>query len=115
MSAGKPEPLRDDRWNGAGERPNALARRIAGMAETVQRNPAHLGVLSTGEALAVALVLDRADLLPPSYTTLEAVQRVVGGAWSLATMLEAQHIVRAHGELESDAVARAHRIGDRPG
>jgi hypothetical protein len=67
-----------------------LQLRIARMVEAVEKDESHIGVLSTGEALTVALVLDRQDLFPhqkmlsgmpiPGYTMLEAMDRV-GQEW----------------------------------
>ena len=72
-----------------------LAARIARMVAAVQADEAHIGVLSTGEAIAVALVLDRQDLFPharmvngeqvPGYTMLEAVDRL-GDEWLRAAI-----------------------------
>jgi hypothetical protein len=46
-----------------------------------------IGVLSMGERIAVALVLDRPDLLPETYgTILEAVDRL-GADWLTAAIL----------------------------
>jgi hypothetical protein len=56
------------------------AERILAMVEHVRANEASIGVLSTGEQLAVALVLDRRDLLIDGYTMLEAANRL-GPDW----------------------------------
>lgn len=40
-----------------------ISERIAGLARQVQADPTNIGVLSTGEACAVALLLNRLDLL----------------------------------------------------
>ena len=64
------------------------AARIARMVEAVERDEAHFAVLSTGEKLAVALVLDRHDLMQSErfrYTMLEAVDRL-GEAWFAAAL-----------------------------
>lgn len=56
------------------------------MAEGVRRDEECFGVLSTGEKIAVALVLDRVDLLAQvngGYTMLEAVERL-GPEWTQA-------------------------------
>ena len=60
-----------------------IAETILAMVERVEADERHIGVLSTGEALSVALVLDRKDLLDVrngGYTMLEAVERV-GADW----------------------------------
>jgi hypothetical protein len=41
----------------------SLRARIVDLARTVEADPVHIGVLSTGEACAVALLLGRLDLL----------------------------------------------------
>jgi hypothetical protein len=54
---------------------------IFALADRVAKDEAAIGVLSTGEQIAVALVLDRKDLLPGGYSTmLEAVERL-GTEW----------------------------------
>jgi hypothetical protein len=60
----------------------ATAETILRMVETVQRDEKRIGVLSTGEYLAVALVLDRHDLIKESSypTMLEAASRL-GAEW----------------------------------
>jgi hypothetical protein len=51
------------------------------MARLVQKDEARIGVYSTGEVIAVALILNRPDLLPPRYSKiLEAVDRL-GEEW----------------------------------
>jgi hypothetical protein len=58
-----------------------LVAEIARMVASVAEDEARIGVLSTGEAIAVALVLNRADLLPHGgYTWIEAVDRL-GPEW----------------------------------
>ena len=52
---------------------------IRRLAKRVQEDDNRIGALSTGEFLAVALVLNRFDLLG-SYTMLEAVHRL-GEKW----------------------------------
>src|SRR6266852_665670 len=56
-----------------------IAQTIHNMVERVEADEKRIGVLSTGETLAVALVLDRKDLLD-GYTMLEAVERL-GTEW----------------------------------
>jgi hypothetical protein len=61
-----------------------LIAEIARMVASVAEDEAKIGVLSTGEAIAVALVLNRADLLPHGgYTWIEAVDRL-GPEWFAA-------------------------------
>lgn len=65
------------------------AERILAMVDRVEDNPESIGVLSTGEALAVALVLDRKDMLDirnGGYTMLEAVERL-GEDWFRAALI----------------------------
>jgi hypothetical protein len=58
-----------------------LIAEIARMVASVAEDEARVGVLSTGEAIAVALVLNRADLLPHGgYTWIDAVDRL-GPEW----------------------------------
>jgi hypothetical protein len=53
-----------------------IAERIAGLARQVQADPASIGVLSTGEACAVALLLNRLDLLDDCTHPLDALERL---------------------------------------
>lgn len=55
---------------------------ILRLVEAVKEDENHIGVLSTGEYLAVALVLDRHDLIKESNypTMLEAASRI-GADW----------------------------------
>lgn len=56
------------------------------------------GVLSTGEQLAAALVLNRADLLEQAgFTMAQAIERLEG-AW-LASIPEAERALRDEGVL----------------
>jgi hypothetical protein len=50
-----------------GDGEQALDRRIAAMVARVEHDEREIGVLSTGEQIAVAVVLDRRDLVPPPY------------------------------------------------
>ena len=62
---------------------------IRRLAQRVQENDKRIGMLSTGEFLAVALVLNRFDLLEQAgYTMLEAVNRL-GEEW-LSAAIEVQ-------------------------
>ena len=52
-------------------------RRLSELVDRVERNERSIGVLSTGERIAVALVLNRTDLLPDTYPhVLHAVDRL---------------------------------------
>jgi hypothetical protein len=63
-----------------------VERRIAALAAEVEKNQKRIRVLSTGEQIAVALVLDRRELFPHGgYTMLEAVERL-GPAWTRAAL-----------------------------
>lgn len=63
-----------------------IASDIAKRVALVENDEALIGVYSTGEAIAVALVLDRKDLLPLGYSTmLEAVERL-GPDWTAAAL-----------------------------
>jgi hypothetical protein len=59
-----------------------IAARILALAEAAKWDPSIIGTLSTGETLAVAMVLDRRDLFP-GYTMLEATERL-GPEWTAA-------------------------------
>jgi hypothetical protein len=62
----------------------SITERIAALVERVRADEGALGKLSTGEALAAVLVLDRKDLLG-DYTMLEAVERL-GDEWFRAAV-----------------------------
>jgi hypothetical protein len=54
-----------------------VEQRIAAMVAQVEKDAKHIGVFSTGEQIAIALVLDRSELFPHGgYTMLEAVERL---------------------------------------
>jgi hypothetical protein len=60
-------------------------RRIAEMV-AVEEDEREIGVYSTGEQIAVALVLDRSELFPQGgYAILEAVERL-GTEWTRAAL-----------------------------
>lgn len=66
----------------------SIPEMILHMVERVESNEARFGVLSTGEKIAVALVLDRRDLLQEvngGYTILEAIDRL-GETWTAAAI-----------------------------
>lgn len=59
---------------------------IGAMVRMVESDPPSIGILSMGERIAVALVLDRPDLLPSGFrSTLEAVERL-GPTWTRAAL-----------------------------
>ena len=60
-------------------------QRIAQCVRMVERDEPSIGVLSTGEQIAVAVVLDRKDLLPEGYTMVAAIDRL-GRAWTDAAL-----------------------------
>lgn len=64
-----------------------LAERIGQMARMVANNPDRIGVLSTGEQIAVALVLDRVDLLRGSGRTILQLVARLGPEWTEAAKL----------------------------
>jgi hypothetical protein len=64
----------------------ATEERIARMVAHVEANESIIGVLSTGDHLAVALVLNRKDWLDAGgYSMLEAVARL-GPEWTSAAL-----------------------------
>jgi hypothetical protein len=66
--------------------PNKTVDRLRDLARLVDTNPAEIGVLSTGEASAVALLLGRLDLLKPDADLqhpLDALERI-GPEWEKA-------------------------------
>ncbi len=72
---------------------------LKGFARMVRADERRIGVLSTGERIAVALVLDRTDLFPHGgYTVLEAVDRL-GREWTAAAF----RVQRAGLECEESA------------
>ena len=61
-------------------------RRIAPMVRRSRKTKNRLRVFSTGEQIAIALVLDRSELFPHGgYTILEAVERL-GPDWIRAAL-----------------------------
>jgi hypothetical protein len=76
---------------------------ILRLARSVQKDEARIGVYSTGERIAVALVLDRPDMVKEVWgTMLEAVERL-GPEW-FAAALQVQRDWFADGRLgENDA------------
>ena len=60
-----------------------LRARVVDLARSVDADPASVGVLSTGEACAVALLLGRLDLLDDYKHPLDALERL-GPEWEKA-------------------------------
>jgi hypothetical protein len=60
-------------------------RRVVELARNAERNPDGVGVLSTGEHCAVALLCNRPDFLPAGYSMLDAVDRLEGD-WIIACL-----------------------------
>lgn len=54
--------------------------RLRAMCRNVQRDPRSIGVYSTGERCAIALIMNKPKLLPPGDTMLYAADRV-GQDW----------------------------------
>lgn len=66
--------------------PYHIEEAIAWRVAAVEANESQIGVFSTGEQIAVALVLNRPDLFPHGgYTILEAVDRL-GPEWTKAAL-----------------------------
>lgn len=66
--------------------PNSTEAQIRDQVRRVVADEAHFGVLSCGERIAVALVLDRYDLLQRAWGTMaESVHRL-GQEWTEATL-----------------------------
>jgi len=53
-------------------------QRVIQLARHAEKHPDSVGVLSTGERCAVALLCNRAEFLPNGYTFLDAVDRIDG-------------------------------------
>ena len=54
---------------------------IASVVKLIESDEGNLGVLSTGDAIAAALLFNRMDWLPPGYThPLDAIDRL-GANW----------------------------------
>jgi Pyruvate/2-oxoacid:ferredoxin oxidoreductase gamma subunit len=63
-----------------------VERRIAAMVAKVEKDQKRIRVFSTGEQIAVALVLDRSELFPHGgYTMLKTVERL-GSDWTRAAL-----------------------------
>lgn len=63
-----------------------VADRIAELVQSVERHPRRIGLLSTGEAIAVAMVLNDARLLPEGYTTWAEAALRLGREWLQAAV-----------------------------
>lgn len=67
------------------------ADRLIRMADAVERSPDYFGVLSSGERLAVAFLLNRPDWIArDGYTLAEALRRL--GSHELATIIDAAEL-----------------------
>lgn len=64
---------------------NSIENALKGKARMVLADERAIGVLSTGEQIAVAFILDRCDLFPHGYTMLEAFIRL-GAEWTGAAV-----------------------------
>jgi hypothetical protein len=63
---------------------NSIENSLKGKARMVLADERSIGVLSTGERIAVALILDRTDLFPNGgYSVLEAIN-CLGPEWTAA-------------------------------
>jgi len=69
---------------------------IRALVEAVVADESRFGVLSTGERVVVALVLDRPDLVKWWGTMLEAVDRL-GPEWTRAALRVQREGWKAHG------------------
>jgi hypothetical protein len=70
---------------------NAAEAQIREKVQMVAHDARSFGVLSTGERIAVALVLDRYDLLHKTWgSMLEAVHRL-GPEWTVAALRIQRH------------------------
>jgi hypothetical protein len=68
---------------------DATVQTIMRLAEAVRADPERRGVLSTGEYIAVAMVLDKPEWLKEvrgKYTMLEAIERL-GDEWTRAAIV----------------------------
>ncbi len=64
---------------------NQTEKIIAKLVQRVENDQNEIGVLSMGERIAAAMVLDRPDLLPQGWTMLEAIERL-GADWHQAAL-----------------------------
>ena len=63
-----------------------IVDRIAELVENVERRRPNIGLLSTGEAIAVAMVLNDAELLPEGYATWAEAACRLGEDWLSAAV-----------------------------
>jgi hypothetical protein len=56
--------------------PKSIENALKGKARMVLADERAIGVLSTGERIAVAFILDRSDLFPHGYSMLDAFNRL---------------------------------------
>lgn len=64
---------------------NSIDNALKGQARMVQADERAIGVLSTGERIAVAFILDRQDMFPHGYSMLDAFVRL-GAEWANAAL-----------------------------
>ena len=76
---------------------NCIDHALKGRARQVVQDERSIGVLSTGERIAVALILDRADLLPRDYTMLDAVDQQLAEPRQRSGERLAPHAPDVHG------------------
>jgi hypothetical protein len=63
--------------------PKHVIEKIREMADVVEQHPAHRGVLSTGERIAVAIVLSRMDWLQEDgFENLDDARDRLGDEWA---------------------------------
>ena len=62
---------------------NSIDHALRGSARRVLADERAIGVLSVGERIAVAFILDRSDLFPHGYSMLDAFGRL-GPEWEAA-------------------------------
>lgn len=63
-----------------------VGQRIASMCRIVERDEPQIGVFSMGERIAVALVLNRPDLLPKAFDELIPAIDRLGADWLAAAI-----------------------------
>ncbi|MBR0693113.1 hypothetical protein [Bradyrhizobium lablabi] len=64
-----------------------LPATIFKMVVRVQQDESEMRLLSNGEAIAVALVLNRTDLLPAAYTNILEAIELLGEDWLKACIM----------------------------
>src|SRR5687767_12678403 len=92
-----------------------LDDRIEAMVGRVELDEQEIGVLSTGEQIAVAVVLDRRDLVPPPYheSWQDALDRL-GDEWLAASrrVAKRREQTSGSGNLTNEALAKLERLCD---